>query len=208
MRMLQAGAEYSLETTSLSKKIKQQGQQLTHVQQAQEDEMGLAMLRKLRQAGFARNPQLANDLRVLTYDNEPGQEFDVVILDGTGDAFLGWHKTFAKNVKHVYDLEAACEELMSRAAAMSDGQYARFKNRNVGLCYMAEKVNPKQMDRLAAKCHENGIIQFCRNGHDISIQNQQLRQPRSKQLLLRKADVMRRLEARIIVRKPQMVMQI
>ena len=170
--------------------------------------MALAMLRELRQSGFARKSELASDLKQLAFENESGQEFNAVVLDGPNIAFLGWHKTHAKDLSHLYDLESACEKLMSRAAIVTDGQYASFKDRDVGLCYMAEKISPKQLDRLAAKCHERGIIQSSKNGHAISIQKQQLRQPLSKRLPLRRADVMRRPEPRCIMSRTEMRMQL
>ena len=186
----QAGFEYTGEVSRLSKKITRQGQQLTQLQQGQEDEMGLAMQRELRLSEFAANSRMAAHLRQLKSGAVADQEFDVVLLDGNSSAFVGWHKTHAKDVSHLYQMKSAVEKLMSRAANASSGQYADFKDREIGLCYMVEKIDPKQVDRVAKECRRLGIVQFTRTGHAMSMSRKWVQQPHSQQRPLRRAHVM------------------
>ncbi|KAK9844807.1 hypothetical protein WJX74_007057 [Apatococcus lobatus] len=198
---VRAGLEYSLDYIKLSKVVRRHGRQLTHLQQGQEGEMGLAMQRELRLSGMARDPKLARDLRELKYGRKPGQEFDAVIMDGADQTFLGYHTTFAKDVGDLHDLTEAAAVLMARAAAATEGQYAAFKHRQIGLCYMAEQIAPKQAERLAAECHRLNILQFTKNGQDIRMTRKSLDQPASQRRPLRRSDVLIRPAAAIMMRR-------
>ncbi|KAK9844793.1 hypothetical protein WJX74_006909 [Apatococcus lobatus] len=190
---VQDGFEYTpwdMVDIELSKVVQSQGQQLPHVQQSQEDELALAMQHELRLSGLADDPKLARSLRDLRSGTRRGQYFDAVIMEGHKQSFLGWHLTFAQDVSDLYDLKEAAAVLMTRAASATDGQYAAFRNREIGLCYMAEKVAPNQAERLAAECQRLNILQFTRSGLDISMTRKSLNQPASQRHPLRRADVM------------------
>ncbi|KAK9844876.1 hypothetical protein WJX74_008059 [Apatococcus lobatus] len=198
---LQDRFEYSLNTIKLSDLVKQQGRQLTHIQQGQEGEMGLAMQRELRLSGMARDPKLAQNLRELKYGTLPGQEFDAVIMDGDDKTYLGYHTTFAKDVSDLYLLRDAASILEGRAAAANDDEYAAFQNRQIGLCYMAEQIDPKQAERLAAECRRLKILQFIRNGEDISMVKKSLGQPASQRRPLQRLDILIWSAATIMMRR-------
>ncbi|KAK9844874.1 hypothetical protein WJX74_008059 [Apatococcus lobatus] len=157
--------------------------------------------RELRLSGMARDPKLAQNLRELKYGTLPGQEFDAVIMDGDDKTYLGYHTTFAKDVSDLYLLRDAASILEGRAAAANDDEYAAFQNRQIGLCYMAEQIDPKQAERLAAECRRLKILQFIRNGEDISMVKKSLGQPASQRRPLQRLDILIWSAATIMMRR-------
>lgn len=128
----------------------------------------LHLLQELSNLGVAPKPVLRHDLRILTDGKQAQQEFDVVLLCGADRVVLGEHKSHLSSKNGV-------EELVKKAAIVrklaKDGpeMYAPFRNKKLGLAFMAESIAVSAEQSVKKACKREGVALFRRSGAAVRL---------------------------------------
>eukprot|EP00891_Asterochloris_glomerata_P001097 jgi/Astpho2/1097/Aster-08398 len=165
---LQEGHIYVEKESNIKRGIKEVRQEQSHLSKGREQEFSFGLCQELSNLGVAPKPVLRHDLRILTDGKQAQQEFDVVLLCGADRVVLGEHKSHLSSKNGV-------EELVKKAAIVrklaKDGpeMYAPFRNKKLGLAFMAESIAVSAEQSVKKACKREGVALFRRSGAAVRL---------------------------------------
>ncbi|PNG99807.1 hypothetical protein TSOC_014402 [Tetrabaena socialis] len=169
---LEDGAFYTVAASSKDV-IRQIRQQIGHMLQAGEDQLGEATLAYAQEAEPGTVCSLAPGQRVfMEPDGRPSMEVDAVVIAGADKAYFASHKLRLTGPKPVEDIVEAVEKVkrLSRDARYSHTGYAEFGRFNKLVAVLgAEKVEPTAEVSIRDACRRNSVVFFKRNGRSFSV---------------------------------------